>query len=298
MKILFIFIDGLGVSKFNTATNPCSNNSLKLFNNFSNRDRETELPFSGLFKPIDACLSLAGLPQSATGQTALLTGVNAAQLLGRHLSGYPNQKLRELLEKESLLKIFSQQKKKAAFINAYRPIFFKFGPEALIKYLSVTSIANWKAGLKFYSFKDLKEEQSIYHDFTNVELINKGFEVPIFSAEKAGTILAKTANSLDFCLYEYFKTDKAGHAQNMNSAINLLQQLELFILTVLKNTDLKTTLILVASDHGNIEDLSIKTHTRNLVPLIVWGKNSERFLEQVEAIQDIAGALLKLVFGY
>ena len=296
MRILFIFIDGLGIGKFDPTINPFTDNKFKLFNNFSNYPRETDIPVGGLCKAIDATLNSPGLPQSATGQTALLTGVNAAQLLGKHLSGYPNQKLRELLEEKSLLGKFNTQGKKAAFINAYRPVYFKLGPEALIKYLSVTSVANWKAGLKFFSLEDIKAGQSIYHDFTNADLIDKGFEVPFFSAEKAGTILANTSTSYDFCLYEYFKTDKAGHAQDMERAITLLLQLELFVLTVVKNTDLKDTLIIVTSDHGNIEDLSIKTHTRNLVPLIVWGKNASRLIEQVSAIQDVGRVLLKLAF--
>ena len=37
-----------------------------------------------LFKAIDATLGVEGLPQSGTGQTALLAGVNAAELHGRH----------------------------------------------------------------------------------------------------------------------------------------------------------------------------------------------------------------------
>ena len=35
MRVLFIFIDGLGIGKFNPITNPCSNGQLKLFNNFT-----------------------------------------------------------------------------------------------------------------------------------------------------------------------------------------------------------------------------------------------------------------------
>lgn len=296
MRILFIFIDGLGIGKFDPEINPCTNSQLKLFNNFSDHSRDIELPFGGLIKSIDATLGIPGLPQSATGQTALLTGINAAKLLGRHLNGFPNRKLREIIEQESLFKKLKQLGKKAAFINAYRPIFFEHGPEALIRFLSVTSIANWKAGLKFFSLDDLRAEQSIYHDFTNSELIKRGFDVPVFSAEKAGTILAKTSISFDFCLYEYFKTDKVGHAQNMENAIYLLQRLEKFILSIIVNTDLNNSLIIVTSDHGNIEDLSVKTHTRNNVPFMVWGKNNKKVLKQIFMIQDITKTLLKFTY--
>jgi len=295
MRILFIFIDGLGIGEYNLATNPCANKKLVIFNNFSDRPFSKNLPFHGSVKAIDATLDLPGLPQSATGQTALLTGINVAKMLGRHVSGYPTSQLREILSNHSLLKKYAQLNKKAAFINAYRPIFFEFGPEALIRYLSVTSIANWKAGLKFFSFENLKSERSIYHDFTNVELKNKGFDVPVFDAKKAGQILAKAAESFDFCLYEYFKTDKAGHAQDLNQASELLYQLELFLLSVLENVNLQHTLFLLTSDHGNMEDLSVKTHTRNPVPLMLWGLKKEYVFNRVEKIEDIAPTLLQLV---
>ena len=49
--------------------------------------------------PLDATLGVEGLPQSGTGQTALLTGENAARLLGRHQGPFPSPSLRPLLER-------------------------------------------------------------------------------------------------------------------------------------------------------------------------------------------------------
>lgn len=295
MKILFIFIDGLGIGEYNPKINPCTDERLKIFNNFVDQARGVELPYGGVFKSIDPTLGVPGLPQSATGQTALLTGVNAAKLLNKHLSGYPNRKLRDILAEGSLLKKLGDKHKAVAFINAYRPVFFEHGPEKLLKYLSVTSIANWKAGLPFFSINDIRAERAIYHDFTNWELRRKEIEVPAFTAEKAGNILAKSAFEYDFCLYEYFKTDKAGHSQDLHKATALLIQLEQFILTVLKKSNLDTNLIFITSDHGNIEDLSQKTHTYNAVPLLAWGKDSELLLSLVDKIEDIAHVIVNML---
>jgi len=245
-------------------------------------------------KAIDARLGVAGLPQSATGQTALYTGVNASEILGRHLSGFPNGKLREILAKESILAKFSRNGKSAAFINAYRPLFFEMGPQALIRFLSVTSVMNWKAGLSFFTLDDLRQKRSIYHDFTNRELIRKGFSVPEFSPQGAGEILARQSQKFDFCLYEYFKTDHAGHAGNFAHAVELLLLLEKFLMVLLNFLDLSETLLILTSDHGNIEDLSKKTHTTNPVPLMCWGKNSEKFFEKINSILDVTPALLEL----
>ena len=294
MKILLLFIDGIGIGKNNPEFNPCADERLTIFNNFSDSARQSKIPYGGVVKAIDATLGVPGLPQSATGQTTLLTGVNAAQILNQHLSAYPNQKLREIIERESILKKYVIMKKSAAFINAYRPVFFEYGPQALIRRLSVTSIANWKAGLKFFSIDDINAENAIYHDFTNYELTKKGFKVKLFSAENAGIVLAQNSDKYDFCLYEYFKTDKAGHSQDLEESIQILIQLEQFILSILKNSNLQEKLIILTSDHGNIEDLSIKTHTYNLAPLIVWGKYKDKILAEVNSIVDVTNAILKI----
>lgn len=295
MKILFIFIDGLGIGKNDPLTNPCAHPEIRFFNNFLDEIFPKKLHLDGFVIPIDAQLDVPGLPQSATGQTALYTGLNAAKILGKHLSGFPNQKLRQLLTEASILKRVTQLGKKAAFINAYRPIFFERGPEALIRFLSVTSIMNWKAGLKFFDFDDLKNQRCIYHDFTNQELIRKEFEVPEISAQTAGKILADASTRFDFCLYEYFKTDRAGHAQELIPAGLLLQQIEEFISTILSVIDLSATLVIVTSDHGNIEDLSKKTHTANPVPLLVWGVKKSTLIKEVNSILDLTLVLLKLL---
>jgi len=295
VRIVFIFIDGLGLGENDLFINPCANPEIKLFHFFITDSFPQKILFGGVVKPIDAQLGIPGLPQSATGQATLFTGINAAQLLNTHLSGFPNKIIRELLEKHSIHIKLKNMGKRPAFINVYRPIFFEKGPEALIRLLSVTSIANWKADLTFFDFTHLHSEQAIYHDFTNVELIKRGFAVPEFTAEKAGQILARASQNYDFCLYEYFKTDWAGHAQNLNRAIQLLVQLEQFILTLLNNINLSETLVILTSDHGNIEDLSQKTHTFNPVPLVAWGKHSEKLINKVESLIDVTPAIIEII---
>ena len=295
MRIVFIFIDGLGIGENDPVKNPCAHPAIQIVNRFQHDSYPASLPFGGIAKPIDCQLGIAGLPQSATGQTALFTGINAVQLIGDHLSGFPNQRLRELLAVESIFRKFKNMGKFPAFINAYRPIFFKFGPEALIRFLSVTSIMNWKADLHFFNFQELESEQAIYHDFTNRELIKKGFNVPLFTAEKAGQIFARVSQNYDLCLYEYFQTDHAGHAQEMSHAVSLLIQLEKFLFTFLSQTDLSHTLVLLTSDHGNIEDLAVKKHTNNPVPLIAWGNRKDDLLAMTETLSDVTPALIKLI---
>ena len=55
-------------------------------------------PGEFLAHSIDARLGIPGLPQSGTGQTTLLTGINAAKLLGYHHGPWPGPTIRPLLK--------------------------------------------------------------------------------------------------------------------------------------------------------------------------------------------------------
>jgi bisphosphoglycerate-independent phosphoglycerate mutase (AlkP superfamily) len=75
----------------------------------------------------------------------------------------------------------------------------------------------------------------------------------------------------EFVLFEYWKTDHAGHAQDMAEACAALKALDELLAGVLEAMDSRRHLLVVTSDHGNLEDLSIKTHTRHPVPVLLHG---------------------------
>ena len=295
MRIVFIFIDGLGIGKRDERYNPCTAPFIKYFNTFNDEDRSSPVPFNGIAFGLDATLGIKGLPQSATGQTALLTGINAAKILGRHLNGFPNQTLRDIIAEYSVLKQLTRKGYKATFINAFRPPFFNYDPFDIIKHLSVTSVANLYAELPFFSLNDLRAKKCIYQEFTNEHLQKKGFDVPTFSPEEAGAILAHQSKKYDFCLYEYFQTDRAGHSQDMNRAKEELRKLELFLDSLLALLDLSETLVIVVSDHGNIEDLSFKGHTRNAAQTILWGSQIKTYLNKLHSITDLTPLITSIL---
>ena len=123
MKFVLLFIDGLGVGKNDPESNPCTRDETGLLKVFKNEESSNS-PFDGVSKGLDATLGVSGLPQSATGQTALLTGINASELLGYHLSGFPNKVLREILLKHSILLQAVQLQKKATFKRLNLGYFF------------------------------------------------------------------------------------------------------------------------------------------------------------------------------
>lgn len=263
-KIILFFIDGVGIGSDDPTINPCCFSQTGIF------QLDHTLPDDGRKYALDAQMGVEGLPQSATGHTTLYTGNNAPKLINKHLTGFPNKELREQIKSYSLFVKLKNQGYRCKFINAFRPVFFTT-PEIFSNlHMSATTEMNRYAGNEFSTFADIKNRRALYHDYTNEENIAKGFDLPSFSAREAAKILISECNCHDLILYEYFLTDFAGHAQNMKQSISEIRKVEELINSLLDQIDRKTTSLIVVSDHGNIEDLSTKSHTTNPAFLGIW----------------------------
>ena len=75
--------------------------------------------------------------------------------------------------------------------------------------------------------------------------------------------------------FEFFETDEAGHARSMDGALDALCRLDAFLRALVAGLRPGDALV-VASDHGNVEDLSIRNHTRAPVPVLGFGRAAER----------------------
>jgi len=242
------------------------------------------LPYGGLVKPIDPKLGVGGIPQSATGQTSLLTGVNAQGVLGYHKSGYPNGMLKGIIDRNGLFVRARRLGIGCSFINAFRPTFFT-GERRVI---SVTTYNALAAGLPLHTLEDLCEERSVYQEFTNRFLHKIGYDyVPIWSPGKAGSVLAAQRGRFRLILYEHFITDLNGHKGDAEIARQTFLDLVEFVEGLLSGLDLKRDTVLLSSDHGNLEDPSRRVHTCNPVPFMAWGVDASWFVERVESIQDV-----------
>jgi hypothetical protein len=121
--VLLFFIDGLGIG-ISSEHNPLARiENVEPLAHF--KGEQSKIIFDGVLIPTDARLGIEGRPQSASGQTTILTGVNAPKFLGVHKQGFPNQALRDVIAEHS---IFLQLKRKNiepnVFANAYTPKFF------------------------------------------------------------------------------------------------------------------------------------------------------------------------------
>lgn len=287
MSVILFFIDGLGIGEQN-ASNPlyelAGAEPLAIF-----QDQEPTLVFDGVLSRTDARLGVEGRPQSASGQTTILTGINAPKALGYHKQGFPNEALRNIIRENSIfLRLINAGVSSVAFANAYTPRFFLERP----RWVSATTVAVEAAGLQFRNIDDLMAENAIYQDFSNVFLIEGGFQLEERSPERAGEILARIGAENSFTLYEYFITDKIGHDQNFEAARRTLPLLARFVRSLLERTDLQRTTVILTSDHGNVEDLSTRNHTLNKVPTLVWGKDRFQIADKIGSLSDISPAIV------
>lgn len=286
-SLLLFFIDGLGIGTrgpHNPFDGLADAGPLAIFQN-----EEASIPFDGCLAITDPRLGVEGRPQSASGQTTILTGINAPALLGHHKQGFPNLPLLDIIREHS---IFLQLKRAGVgpitFANTYTQRFFESRP----RWISATTAAVEAADLSFNTVADLKEGRAVYQDFTNAMLIERGEQVDPRTAEQAGDVLAHIVTNNRFTLYEYFITDKVGHAQDATAAQQVLQNLARMIRRLLSSVNLEKTTIILTSDHGNIEDLSTRSHTLNSVPTIVWGKHGRVLADRIKSLSDITPAIV------
>lgn len=302
MAMVMIFVDGLGLGPDEPDLNPLARASMPTMRRLLDgvpltapAGAEPGQPLvaneRAVLVPVDARLGVPGLPQSATGQTALLTGVNGAKALGRHVSGAPTPTLAKILRAHSIFKQLGAAGLTGTFANPFTADYFE-AVEAGRMRLSATTTALLGGGLEPRMLEDLLAGRAVFHDITGAGLRERGHEVPLVSPREAGRRLAALASNWDFTLFEYFLTDMAGHAQDVDMALRLLEQLDAFIGSVLEHVDLDENLVLLISDHGNVEDLSVKTHTFNHVPALVAGRGKDELARRLRSLTDVTPAVV------
>ncbi len=290
-SLIFVFVDGLGIGIKDPKINPLAAFRPLVLNTY--KESFGPFPRSGRCLATDVQLGVDGLPQSATGQTSLLTGVNAPLLLGHHLPGFPSPTLRKIIEEKSIFKRLKKADRTVTFANSFTPEFFSKRP----RWVSVTTVMCETAGIKLWKLDDLLAGRSLFMDFTNRTLKNRGYEVPVRTPQQAASILLRLSSQYHLCFYEYFLTDLVGHRGNFCEAVELLTELDQFLFELVKNANLNHTSIVITSDHGNIEQMDQKQHTSNLVPTMLWGPigNQVGATEQEFSLIEIAPLIEKFL---
>jgi len=293
-RLIFVFLDGFGLGE-NSPRNPLFARQGRVFlspllkevpSNHTVIETDTLV-----MKGIDAICGVPGLPQSATGQTTLFTGVNSAKEIGFHSAAFPGEELVAIIKKENIYSKAAALGKKPVFANAYSPQYFEYVRKKKRR-MSVTTHCVLAAGLPFLMLEDLAAGNAVFYDITRSALAKYNLKpsVPVVTAAEAGVHTAGLSRSHDLVVFESFLTDQAGHAKDMTAAIAIADLLEEYLVSVLKSVDGNTSL-LVTSDHGNFEDLSTANHTSNPAFFLVAGK-AARVFHGIQSITEVTPRIL------
>jgi hypothetical protein len=282
LRVALLFIDGVGVGRKAPDVNPLARGEF-LLSQFEDA-AGTPLP-GGDVCLVDATFGMAGRPQSASNQTALLTGLPAPTLVGRHVLGYPDAPLRALLAEHSLVKRLVETGRRATFANAYPagylaalglPHALGGAPDVEIPARarrrlkpSATTAAFAAGGVPLRTLDALRAGQALAHDVTGARGVARGLKLPLRTPREAAAIFWSLADGMDFTLFEHFAADEAGHAQDAEAAVDTLSNFDAFVREVVARRP-RDVRVLVTSDHGNVEDLSSRNHTRAPVPLLAF----------------------------
>jgi 2,3-bisphosphoglycerate-independent phosphoglycerate mutase len=288
---IFVFVDGVGAGARDPDRNPLARGEF-LLSHFDDGDG-APLPAGGRAVLADATLGVPGRPQSATGQTTILTGENAPRHVGRHVLGFPNAPLRALLRERSLFRAIAEEGGRAVFANAYPVAYLRalgLAAEGTPEFevgrrrvrAAATTVAYAAGGGAFRTWADAREGRGLTHDITGARARTHGADVPVRAPAEAAELLLALARGHDLAVFEFFETDEAGHARSMERALEALSRLDAFLRRLVAGLGPEDALV-VASDHGNVEDLSLRNHTCAPVPVLGFG----RAAGEVHAVRDL-----------
>ena len=279
LKIIYLFIDGVGLAA------PSSNNPLNkevcptLWRLIANHS-----------KPIDACLGVEGLPQSATGQATMFTGVNCSKAIGKHCEGFPGPALREIIERDNIFMQLRKRGKRVRFADAY--LIDSVDDLKMNRFKSVTTVMALTAPETITTLSDLFADRALTQDITRETIQDRFPDVPVIQPHNAAEHLFDIARENDFTLFEFFQTDVSGHSMDYERACMVLRIYDRFLSALVRYIEAAGMTLVMTADHGNIEAMQDRGHTSNPVPFITFGPGEKKLRDAVNSLVDITPAIL------
>ncbi len=285
MKIIFLFIDGVGLREA-AADNPVNPEVCPTLCRL----------IASHAKPIDACLGVEGLPQSATGQGTMFTGVNCSKAMGKHCEGFPGPSLRKIIEENNLFLQLKKRGRRVKFADAY----LVESAEELVprRFKSVTTVMALTTPEVITTAEDLMEDRALMQDLTRETIQDRYPDIRVIPPQRAAEHLFAIARDHDFTLYEFFQTDVSGHSMDYARACAVLRTYDRFLAALVRLTEVAGITVVMTADHGNIECMEDRGHTRNPVPFIAFGPHEREIRERVESLEDVTASVLAAFDGF
>ncbi len=302
MSVILIFIDGIGLGDNNPETNPFAVMNTPTLHALTGGQRwlretpriETE---RAIFIPTDAELGVhKNKPASGSGQAAILTGRNIPREIGEHYGPKPNKAIRDILDRDNLFITLQKTGRSAALINPHPPRLFEVIQNGR-RLPSSVQYAVLAAGLDLLNDQDYYQHRAISPDWTGRGWVEHlGYpDAPIYEPEAAGKLLAELGKQRDFSMFSTWLTDEFGHRARMREAVEFMELTDRVLAGLLSHWQDTDGLIVLTSDHGNMEAMDERNHTRNKVPTIAIGQGRELFAQGFSDLTHITPGILRVL---
>ena len=297
--VLIFFLDGVGMGDLDVMTNPfimavLPNLTGLLGENWYLKDNGRIHTNRASLIPTDANLRMPGRPQSATGQAAILTGRNVPQLVGEHYGPKPNTAVADIIKQGTIFHEIAAAEGKAALLTPYPPGFFE-GINSGKRLLSAVPLAVSSAGFELMTEDDLRHGRAVSPGFTGQGWHDHlGYtDIPILTLAEAGERIAFLARQYHLSFFEHWPSDRSGHRGSLTTAVNHLEMIDSVVGGLLDAWDDEQGLLIITSDHGNIEAKGHRQHTRNPIPTILVSQNHAQLAVGMNDLTDIARTVRK-----
>ncbi|MGH2537154.1 MAG: hypothetical protein ACRDHL_07150 [Candidatus Promineifilaceae bacterium] len=299
--VLIFFLDGVGMGAADPEANPFAQAELRHLDGLFGRGWHLSPAAGGPGRietaraslvATDANLEVAGRPQSATGQATILTGRNAPRLLGQHYGPKPNPALAEIIRQGTLFHEVVAAGGRAALIAPYPQRYFD-AIESGRRLLSTVPLAATDAGLALMTADDLRAGRAVSPGFAGREWLDVlGYrDIPVLSLAEAGRQIAAIAGRHHFSFFEHWPSDRVGHKGSLEDAAGHLEAIDQALGGLFEAWDDDHGLLILTSDHGNIEEKDHRQHSRNPVPTILLGQGHAELAGRIHDLTDIAAAV-------
>ncbi len=289
------FMDGVGLGGSDPAVNPFVRARMPRLTALLGRD-DWYLAGNGrvvteraALIPTDANLGVPRAPQSATGQATILTGRNVPQLVGEHYGPKPNPAVTAVIHEGTLFHDVVAAGGRAALITPYPQAFFD-AIDSGRRLLSSVPLAATSAGLALMTADDLRHGRAVSPGFTGQAWHDMlGYrDIPLLTLAEAGQQIAQIARGYHFSFFEHWPSDRSGHRGSLEEAVAHLEMLDTAVGGLIEAWDDDSGLLIITSDHGNIEEKAHRQHTRNPVPTILVGRGHAAYAAQIRDLTDLA----------
>ncbi len=248
--------------------------------------------------PVDATLGVNGRPQSATGQAAIVTGRNVPRELGEHFGPKPDRRIRALLDQDSLFAHLTQSGVTVRSANAYPPAYFD-GVRSGKRLLSTIPYALSIAGVTLHDVAAYQRQAAVSGTITGRDWRERLDirDIPVHTPREAGKIVGRQAQTAALVFFEHWVTDVHGHKRMYREAARNFERIDRFLEGLTETVDLERTLVMVGSDHGNVEDCSHGQHTRNPALGLMWGAGYRTASRRIKSLVDYRSVIEDSLLG-